>query len=52
MRLHTYTDENRSRHLELMGGRGRPWSIDLVAVIASGILLMGFACAVAALWIR
>ena len=52
MRLHSYLDENRSRHLDLIGGKNRAWSIDLVAVIASGILLMGFACAVAALWIR
>ncbi|HZE52730.1 MAG TPA: hypothetical protein VE111_05575 [Bradyrhizobium sp.] len=52
MHLHSYMDENRSRHLDLIGGKTRAWSIDLVAVIASGILLMGFACAVAALWIR
>jgi hypothetical protein len=52
MHLHTYRDESRSRHLDLIGGRGHPWSIDLVAVIASGILLMGFACADAALWIH
>ena len=52
MHLHTYRDESRARHLDLIGGRGHPWSIDLVAVIASGILLMGFACAVAALWIH
>ena len=52
MHLHTYRDESRSRHLDLIGGRGHPWSIDLVVVIASGILLMGFACAFAALLIR
>ena len=52
MHLHTYRDESRSRHLALIGGRGHPWSIDLVVVIASGILLMGFACAFAALLIR
>jgi hypothetical protein len=50
--LQTFRDESRSRHLDLIGGRGHPWSIDLVAVIASGILLMGFACAVAALWVH
>jgi hypothetical protein len=50
MRLHSYLDESRSRHLDLIGGRGHRWSIDLVAVIASGILVVGFACAVAALW--
>jgi hypothetical protein len=52
MRLHTHIDESRSRHLDLIAGRGHRWSIDLVAVIASGILLMGFACAVAAVWIH
>jgi len=52
MRLHSHIDENRSRHLDLIGGRGHPCSIDLVAVIASGLLLMGFACALAALWVH
>ena len=53
MRLHSHIDENRSRHLDLIGRRrGHPWSIDLVAVIASGLLLMGFACALAALWVH
>jgi hypothetical protein len=49
MHLHTYRDESRSAHLDLIGGRGHPWSIDLVAVLASGILVLGFACAVAAI---
>ena len=52
MHLHTYRDESRSGHLDLIGGRGHPWSIGLVVVMASGILLMGFACAFAALLIR
>ena len=52
MRLHTYRDESRSRHLDLIGGRGHPWSIDLVVVTASGILLMGFTIAIAAFWIH
>jgi hypothetical protein len=39
---HTYRDESRSRHFDLPGGAGHPWSIDLVTVTASGILLMGF----------
>jgi hypothetical protein len=52
MHLQTFRDESRSRHLDLIGGRGHPWSIDLVAVMASGILLTGFACAVAALWVH
>lgn len=46
MRLQTFRDENHSRHFDLVGQRR---SIDLVTVTASGILLVGFACAVAAL---
>ena len=49
MRLHTYRDENRSQHLDLMGHN---WSVDLVAVMASGILVVGFACALAARLVR
>jgi hypothetical protein len=52
MRLQTYRDESRSRHFDLSGGAGHPWSIDLVSVTASGILLLGFACALAAQWVR
>jgi hypothetical protein len=52
MHLHTYRDESRSRHFDLIGGREHPWSIDLVVAIALGILLMGFACTLAALLIR
>ena len=52
MHLHTYRDERHSQHFDLLGGAGHPWSIDLVVVIASGTLLMGFACAFAALLIR
>jgi hypothetical protein len=52
MHLHTYRDESRSGHLDLIGGREHPWSIDLVVVMASGILLIGLACAFAALLIR
>jgi hypothetical protein len=50
MRLQTYRDESRSRHFDLTGGRGHPWSIDLVAATASVILVVGFACALLALW--
>jgi hypothetical protein len=49
MRLHTYRDEDHSRHFDLVGRR---WSIDLVTVTAAGILIVGFACAVAALLVR
>jgi len=33
MHLHTYRDEQHSRHLDLIG---RNWSIDLVTVTAAG----------------
>ena len=49
MRLHTYRDEDQSRHFDLVGHH---WSIDLVTVTAAGILVVGFACAVAALLVR
>ena len=52
MHLHTYRDESRSRHLDLIGGRGHPWSIDLVVAIALGILLICFGCAFGASLIR
>ena len=52
MHVHAYRDESRSRHFDLTGGRGHPWSIDLVTVTASGILVMGFACAIAGFWIH
>jgi hypothetical protein len=46
MHLHTYRNENRSHHLDLVG---RGWSIDLVAITAAVILVAGFACAVVAI---
>jgi len=52
MRLQTYRDETRSRHFDLIGGGGHPWSIDLVAITAAGLLVTGFAWAVVALWVR
>ena len=45
MRLQTYRDESRSRHFDLICGRERPKSIDLVLVATSGMLVVGFACA-------
>ena len=51
MRLHSYRDESHSRHFDLIGGGGHPWSIDLVSVTASGILVVGFACALIAHWV-
>jgi len=52
MRLHSYRDESHSRHFDLIGGGGHPWSIDLVSVTASGILVVGFACALMAHWVH
>ena len=52
MRLQTYRDESRSRHFDLTGGHSHPWSIDLVAATASGLLVVGFACALVALWVH
>lgn len=46
MRLQTYRDESRSRHFDLIyGGERGPRSIDLVLVTTSGMLVVGFACA-------
>jgi hypothetical protein len=45
MHLHTYRDENRSRHFDLISEGQRPRSIDLVVAMTSGILVVGFACA-------
>ena len=45
MRIQTYRDESRSRHFDLICGRERPRSIDLVLVTTSGMLVVGFACA-------
>jgi len=52
MRLQTHRDESRSRHFDLHGGAGHPWSIDLVTATASGILVVGFACALVAVWVH
>jgi hypothetical protein len=49
MHLHTYRDRHHSRHFDLIVHH---WSIDLVTVTFAGILVAGFACAVAALLIR
>jgi hypothetical protein len=52
MRLHSYRDADHSRHFDLIVGGGHPRSIDLVSVIASGILVVGFACALMAHWVH
>ena len=49
MHLHTYRDENRSRHLDLIG---QHWSVDLVTATAASILVLGFAGAVVVLLVR
>ena len=36
MRLHSYRDESHSRHFDLIGGGGHPWSIDLVSTYSFG----------------
>jgi hypothetical protein len=40
--------ESRSRHFDLISGGQRPRSTDLVVTITSGILVVGFACALVA----
>ena len=53
MRVQTYRDESRStRHFDLTGGGGHPWSIDLGAAAASCVLLVGFACALVAVCVH
>jgi hypothetical protein len=49
MHLHSYRDESRSRHFDLISHN---WSIDLITVTAAGILVVGFAGAIAALLVR
>jgi hypothetical protein len=51
MRLQTYRDEAQSRHLHLISEGRRPWSIDLVSATASGILVVGFVCALVVPWV-
>jgi hypothetical protein len=48
MHLQIYRDESHSGHVDLVGDDENPWSIDLVAVIAAAIMLVGFAGALAA----
>jgi hypothetical protein len=49
MHIRTYRDEAYSRHFDLIGDGAKSWSIDLVSVSASTLLLAGF---VSALWIQ
>jgi hypothetical protein len=48
MRIRTYRDEAYSRHFDLTGGGAHPWSIDLVSLSASSLLVGGFVCALLA----
>ncbi len=41
MHLRSYRDESYSRHFDLIGGGGRPWSIDLVSVCVRIIVATG-----------
>ena len=52
MQLRIYRDKDHSGHLDLVGEGDHPWTIDMVAVMAAAILVVGFAIALAALWIR
>jgi hypothetical protein len=45
MRLHTYRDENRSRHFDLISGGDHPRSIDMVSALSAGVLVLAFAFA-------
>jgi uncharacterized membrane protein len=45
MRIRTYRDQTFSRHFDLICGGEHPTSIDLVSVTVSGMLVVGFACA-------
>jgi hypothetical protein len=49
MHLHTFRDEKRSGHVDLIGHH---WSIDLITVTAASILVVGFACALAAVLVH
>jgi hypothetical protein len=48
MRLHTYRDEDHSRHFDLISGGKHPRSIDLVVILTSILLVVGAACALIA----
>ncbi len=49
MRIRTYRDEAHSRHFDLISGGAKHWSVDLVSLSASSLLLAGF---VSALWVQ
>ena len=51
MRIRTYRDKTRSRHVDLIGGGPTPGQMT-VALTATGVLMLGFACALTALWVH
>jgi len=52
MHLHVYRDKSHSGHTDLVGEGDHPWTVDLVTVIAAAILVVGFAGALAAHFVR
>lgn len=52
MHIHVYRDKSRSGHLDLVGEGEHPWTIDLVAVTAAAVLVIGFAAALAVHLVR
>ena len=52
MHLHVYRDESRSAHIDVVGEGDHPWTFELVTVIATAILVVGFAGAIVANLIR
>jgi hypothetical protein len=52
MHIRIYRDESRSGHFDLVGEGDHPWTVDLVAVTAAAMLVVGFAIAIAAQLIR
>jgi hypothetical protein len=46
MHLRIYRDKSRAGHFDLISGGDRPRSFDLVLAFTSGMLVVGFACAV------
>jgi hypothetical protein len=48
--LNDWRRASRSAAMRLHTHRSHPWSIDLVTVTVSALLVVGFACALVALW--
>jgi hypothetical protein len=52
MHLRIYRDKDHSGHLDLVGEGDHPWTIDMVAVMTAAVLVVGFAGALLAQWLR